>query len=91
VDDEAGFLVVAKQCVEDQSQFQVDTALSVEEAFEKLKRSEYDAIISYYQMDGKNGLEFLRELRQQGNDTMFILFTCKGKEEIAIEALNSGV
>jgi PAS domain S-box-containing protein len=91
VDDEAGFLVVAKQCVEDQSQFQVDTALSVEEAFEKLKRSEYDAIISDYQMDGKNGLEFLRELRQQGNDTPFILFTCKGKEEIAIEALNSGV
>ena len=91
VDDEAGFLAVAKQCVEDQSQFQVDTALSVEEAFEKLKRSEYDAIISDYQMDGKNGLEFLRELRQQGNDTPFILFTCKGKEEIAIEALNSGV
>ena len=59
VDDEAGFLAVAKQCVEDQSQFQVDTALSVEEAFEKLKRSEYDAIISDYQMNGKNGLSEL--------------------------------
>ena len=91
VDDEAGFLAVAKQCLEDQGHFQVDTTLSVKDALEKLKRSEYDAIISDYQMDGKNGLEFLRELRQQGNDTPFILFTCKGKEEIAIEALNSGV
>ena len=91
VDDEAGFLAVAKQCIEDQSRFQVDTALSAKEALEKLKRSEYDAVVSDYQMDGKNGLELLRELRQQGNDTPFILFTCKGKEEIAIEALNSGV
>jgi len=91
VDDDAGFLAVAKQCLEEQSQFQVDTALSAKEALEKLKHTEYDAVVSDYQMSGKNGLELLRELRQQGNDVPFILFTCKGKEEIAIEALNSGV
>jgi PAS domain S-box-containing protein len=91
VDDDAGFLAVAKQCLEDQSQFQVDTAQSAKEALEKLKRSEYDVIVSDYQMPKKNGLELLRELRQQGNHIPFILFTCKGKEEIAIEALNSGV
>jgi PAS domain S-box-containing protein len=91
VDDDAGFLAVAKQCLEEQSQIQVDTVLSAKEALEKLKRSEYDVIVSDYQMLGKNGLELLRELRQQGNDVPFILFTCKGKEEIAIEALNSGV
>lgn len=91
VDDDAGFLAVAKQCLEEQSQFQVDTALSAKEALKKLKRSEYDVIVSDYQMPGKNGLELLRELRREGNDIPFILFTCKGKEEIAIEALNSGV
>jgi len=91
VDDDAGFLAVAKQCLEEQSQFEVDTALSVEEALKKLKDSEYDAVVTDYQMPGKNGLELLRELRQKGSDVPFILFTCKGKEEIAIEALNSGV
>ncbi len=91
VDDDAWFLAVAKQCLEEPSQFQVDTAMSAEEALEKLKRSEYDAVVCDYQMPRKNGLELLRELRQQGNDVPFILFTCKGKEEIAIEALNSGV
>jgi PAS domain S-box-containing protein len=91
VDDDAGFLAVAKQCLEEQGQFEVDTALSVEEALKKLKDSEYDAVVTDYQMPGKNGLELLRELRQEGNDVPFILFTCKGKEEIAIEALNSGV
>jgi PAS domain S-box-containing protein len=91
VDDDAGFLAVAKQCLEDQSQFEVDTALSDEEALKKLRDSDYDAVVTDYQMPGKNGLELLRELRQEGNDIPFILFTCKGKEEIAIAALNSGV
>jgi PAS domain S-box-containing protein len=91
VDDDAAFLAVAKQCLEEQSQFEVDTALSAKEALKKLKRSEYDAVVSDYQMPEKNGLELLRELRQEGNYTPFILFTCKGKEEMAIEALNSGV
>jgi len=91
VDDDAAFLAVAKQCLEEQSQFEVETALSAKEALKKLKRSEYDAVVSDYQMPGKNGLELLRELRQEGNYTPFILFTCKGKEEMAIEALNSGV
>jgi len=90
-DDESGFLVITKQCLEEQSKIQVDTALSAEEALEKLKTAEYDAIICDYQLSGQNGLELLRKLRQQGNDTPFILLTCEGREEIAIEALNSGV
>src|SRR3972149_1195785 len=91
VDDDKGFLAVAKQCLEEQGQFQVDTANSVEEAREKLKKNEYDVVVADYQMPGKNGLELLKALRQEGNDVPFILLTCKDKEEIAIEALNSGV
>jgi PAS domain S-box-containing protein len=91
VDDDPGFLAVAKQCLEEQSQFRVDTARSAKEALKKLKHSEYDVIVSDYQMPGKNGLELIKELRQEGKDIPFILFTCKGKEEIAVEALNSGV
>ena len=91
VDDDSEFLAVAKQCLEEQGQLQVDTALSAEEALEKLRNSEYDAIIADYQMPGKNGLELLKELRQEGKNVPLILFTCKGKEEVAIEAMNSGV
>ena len=91
VDDEKAFLAVAKQCLEEQNNIQVDTALSAKDALKKLKRSEYDVVVCDYQMPEKNGLEVLRELRSQGNDVPFILFTCKGKEDIAIDALNSGV
>jgi PAS domain S-box-containing protein len=91
VDDDAAFLAVTKQCLEEQNQFQVDTALSAEEAVKKLRDSEYDVIVADYLMPGKNGLELLKELRQEGIDVPFILLTCKSREEVAIEALNSGV
>ena len=62
VDDDPAFLKVAKQCLEMQGEIEVDTASSVNEASEKLKKKDYDAVVSDYQMPGKDGLEFLKEL-----------------------------
>jgi PAS domain S-box-containing protein len=90
VDDEAGFSEIAKQCLEMQGPFQVDMATSVEEAKEKLKEETYDAVVSDYQMPGKDGLEFLKELRQSGSTVPFLIFTGRGREEVAIKALNLG-
>jgi PAS domain S-box-containing protein len=90
VDDDPGFLKVAKQCLEMQGRLQVDTARSAEGAMEKMKQETYDVIVADYQMPGKNGLEFLKELREKGNDTSFIIFTGKGRGEVAIKALNLG-
>ena len=36
-------------------------------------------------------MDLLKELRENGNDIPFILFTGKGREEVAIRALNLGV
>ncbi|MDO8842345.1 PAS domain S-box protein, partial [Methanocalculus sp.] len=36
------------------------------------------------------GLSFLKELRSGGSETPFIIFTGKGREDVVIEALNSG-
>jgi PAS domain S-box-containing protein len=90
VDDELGLLKVAKQCLELQGAFHVDTANSVEEALNKLKEKEYDAVVSDYQMPGKDGLEFLEMLRKNGNTIPFIMLTGKGREETAIKALSLG-
>ena len=90
VDDDYGFLKAAKQCLELEGDFQVDTASSVEEALEKMKEKTFDAVVSDYRMLGKDGLEFLKELRGSGNMVPFIIFTGKGEEKVAIEALNLG-
>jgi len=90
VDDDQAFLKVAKQCLEMQGEIDVDTVSSVNEASEKLKKTDYDAVVCDFQMPGKDGIEFLKELRANGNNIPFIVFTGKGREEIAIKALNLG-
>ena len=90
VDDEAGFLKAAKQILEMQDAFDVVTASSVEEAKEIMKGKSFDVIVSDYQMPDEDGLQFLKELREDGNDIPFIMFTGKGREEVAIKALNLG-
>jgi len=90
VDDDQAFLKVAKQCLEMQGEIDVDTVSSVNEASEKLKKTDYDAIVCDYQMPDEDGLEFLKELRANGNNTPFIVFTGKGREEVAVKALNLG-
>ncbi len=70
--------------------FEIHNAICVDEAIKKLKTGQYDIIISDYEMPQKTGLEFLKELREEKNVTPFILFTGKGREEVAIKALNLG-
>lgn len=69
----------------------VDTISSAREALEMIAKTPYDAIISDYQMPGTNGIEFLKILREAGNDVPFVIFTGRGREEVVIEAINSGV
>ena len=90
VDDDTGFLRVAKQILEMQGHVEVSTASSVTEALKKLGDGSYDAVVSDYQMPVRDGLEFLKELRENGNNIPFIIFTGKGREEVAIKALNLG-
>jgi len=68
----------------------VESVSSIKEAFEKMKKREFDVIASDFQMPIKDGLQFLKELRDNGNNIPFIIFIGKGREEIAIEALNLG-
>jgi PAS domain S-box-containing protein len=90
VDDDSRFLKATKRCLELDAPILVDTATSVKEALGKLKRKKCDAVISDYQMPEKDGLEFLKELRQKGNSIPFIMFTEKSSEEVVIKALNLG-
>jgi len=90
VDNDTAFLKIAKECLETEGPFQVETAVSVEEATEKMKKKKYDAIVCDYVMPGKDGLQFLKELRDRGNKIPFIMFTGKGREEVAVKALNFG-
>jgi len=84
------FLEDSKQILLIESGFKVDNAYCADEAIKKISTGNYDVVVSDYEMPHKNGLEFLKELREKNNKTPFILFTGKGREEVAIKALNLG-
>lgn len=90
VDNDSGLLLVMKECLELASPFRVDSALSVDEALEKMGKTQYDVVVSDYRMPGKDGLTFLKKLREEGNAIPFIILTGKGMEEVAAQALNLG-
>ncbi|HUW85372.1 MAG TPA: PAS domain S-box protein, partial [Methanoregula sp.] len=90
VDDEPMLLELAKIFLETTGDFRVDTVTSAPAALDIMSTSSYDCIISDYQMPGMDGIIFLKTVRSKGNVIPFIIFTGKGREEVVIEALNSG-
>ena len=66
---------------------------SPEDALDRLERTEasFDCIVSDYDMPGMNGLELFEEIRAEYQLVPFVLYTGKGSEEIASQAVNAGV
>lgn len=90
VDDEPALLEIGKLFLERSHQFHVDTVSSAHEALQILKSTSYDAIVSDYQMPGMDGIALLKAIRAEFPELPFIIFTGKGREEVVIEAFNSG-
>jgi len=90
VDDEPDLLDIGKMFLERLGEVSIDTAGSGFEGLKKFARVHYDAIVTDYEMPGMDGIELLKHLRSQGNDIPLIIFTGRGRESVAIEALNNG-
>lgn len=90
VDDEPSLLDVTRMYLESKGGFIVDTCDRPEKALEHIICSQYDAIVSDYQMPVLDGIGLLKGVRGNDIDTPFIIFTGRGREEVAIEALNNG-
>jgi len=91
VDDEPVLVDIGRLFLKRAGDFSVTGVLSGQEAVRLLQENTYDVIISDYQMPGMNGIELLRFVRKQCGDIPFILFTGRGDEAIAGDAVNTGV
>lgn len=92
VDDDPAFSDLVSTFLErTNDRLTVRTAANANEGLEILAEDGIDCIISDYDMPGQNGLEFFSNLRDSGVELPFILFTGKGSEEIASDAISAGV
>ena len=90
VEDEPEVLELTRLFLERDTELSVDACLSVKEALHKLNTKIYNVIVSDYYMPEINGIQLLKTLKFQGIDTPLIMFTGKGDEAVAIDALNFG-
>lgn len=91
VDDDGAFADLTATFLERKSDLLDVTAVTeTDEALDLVRESAVDGVISDYDMPGMNGIEFLRRVRETHPDLPFILFTGRGSETIASEAISNG-
>ncbi|WP_340099367.1 PAS domain S-box protein [Salinibaculum salinum] len=92
VDDEPALAELAADMLHrEDDRFSVETARSASEGSDRLAADNYDCIVSDYNMPGMDGIEFLQAVREEYPDIPFILFTGRGSEAVASEAIAADV
>ena len=92
VDDEPGLAdLVATHTERLVDNIETVTRTAPGEALEIVRDGDVDCVVSDFDMPGSDGLEFLEDARRTDSTLPFVLFTGKGSEEIASEAISAGV
>jgi PAS domain S-box-containing protein len=69
---------------------QIDTSETALDALERIKETDYDAIVSDIKMPGMDGLALLHEIRELRPTTPTLMITGHGERELAVQALRGG-
>lgn len=78
--------ILAKQF----SEVEFGEASNAIEIFKKIKEKKWDAIILDMDMPGRNGLEVLKQIKDEGNKTPVLMFSMHPMEQVAVRAIKAG-
>jgi DNA-binding NtrC family response regulator len=89
VDDE---MIVCESCkrILEEEGYEVETALSGREAFDKMKTAPFDIVITDLKMPEIDGMEVLKTFRKDYPDSIIIMITGFSTVETAVEAMKLG-
>ena len=95
VDDDEDFLELAATFLAREGEaLRVETESDPRRARERLLGEDsvsFDCVVSDLEMPGLDGLSLLESIRERDGDLPFVLFTGKGSEEVASDAITAGV
>jgi PAS domain S-box-containing protein len=92
VDDDPSILDLTATCLRrENDDFEIIRETSAADGRDRLEDEPIDCIVSDYEMPRMDGLEFLALVREEYPEMPYILYTGKGSEEIASEAISAGV
>ncbi|WP_410765775.1 PAS domain-containing protein [Haloferax sp. DFSO60] len=91
VDDDPNFGELTAVFLErENDRLSVESETNAGDGLSRLAERDIDCVVSDYDMPGQNGIDFLRAVREEYPELPFILFTGKGSEEVAADALSAG-
>jgi two-component system chemotaxis response regulator CheY len=93
VDDQKSMRELARMCLRGLGVQDIEFVESAEQALESLKESQFDLIISDWNMEGMTGLDFLKRIRQ--NPVLarlpFVMATTERTADHVLAAKSAGV
>lgn len=89
VDDEAGVLQALKRVFLEEN-YEIHTAVNVEEALEIMRQETIQLVISDYKMPGTTGAQLLKNIKQQWPETIRIMLTGHADIQTIMGAVNEG-
>ena len=91
VDDDAALLDALPEALRlRMNGIQIDTSETAIDALERIRETDYDAIVSDIKMPGMDGLTLLREIRELRPATPTLMITGHGERDLAVQALRGG-
>lgn len=89
VDDEKNIRLTLSKCL-NYIGMDVDEAINGEEALEKFVPDKYDIVILDLKMQGMDGMEVLKKIREEDVKTPVVIVTAHGTVDVAVDAMKLG-
>jgi PAS domain S-box-containing protein len=91
VDDDAALLDALPKALRLRMDgIEIDTAETAFDAIERIRETDYDAIVSDIKMPGMDGLALLKEIHELRPRTPTLMITGHGERDLAVQALRGG-